>query len=87
MTDFDGFMEDMAEQVKEFSDLYGFEHDCHCKEDFEEGKVGLVSECYIGLTDDALTQCSKFKGKLAELERTLTNLRIQVTELGGEPRA
>lgn len=70
----------------EFQDLYGFEHNCRCAQDWIDGNTGLVSECYTKLCDDALTRCHEFKGQLAEAERTLVNLRLQVAELGGEPR-
>ena len=70
----------------EFEEMYGFEHNCHCAEDWMEGKTGLVSECYTELCDDALTQCHKYKGELAGRARELAVLRVQVAELGGEPR-
>jgi hypothetical protein len=70
----------------EFVEMYGFEHNCHCASDWVEGRTGLVAECYTELCDDALTQCHTFKGKIAELERTASVLRVQVGELGGEPR-
>lgn len=70
----------------EFEEMYGFEHDCHCASDWAEGRTGLVSECYTNLCDDALTQCHKYKGLLAQRDRELATLRVQVGELGGEPR-
>lgn len=70
----------------DFEDTYGFPHDCHCSSDWEEGKVQLCSECYMGMTEDALRTCHEFKGQIAGLERTSDALRIQVRELGGEPR-
>jgi hypothetical protein len=71
---------------EEFAELYGFDHDCHCAADWMEGRTGLVSECYTELCDDALTTCHRFKGELADAERKLGVLRVQIGELGGEAR-
>lgn len=71
---------------EEFEEMYGFTHDCHCAADWMEGRTGLISECYTELCDDALTQCHRFKGEIAGLQRSLGLLRAQVAELGGEPR-
>lgn len=79
-------LEALAENVLDFEDLYGFKHDCHCAEDWEEGNVGMVSECYRDMVNDALEHCYNQKGKIAELERHLDILRMQVAEHNDEPR-
>lgn len=92
MDDYARYLEESKTPSGEFEELYGFGHDCKCAKQwaaYAEGDtsgVGLVSECWMQLSDDALEQCHKFKGKIAELERTGANLRNQVVELGGEPR-
>jgi hypothetical protein len=70
----------------DFADLYGFEHDCHCAEDWKTGNTGMVSECYTQMCDDALNQCHLFKGEIAHLKRKVGVLRDQLREKGEEPR-
>ncbi len=70
----------------DFEALYGFSHNCRCSADWEEGNVGLVSECYTRMCDDALERCHAYKSEVAYLERKMATLRGQVVELGGEPR-
>ena len=83
---YEEFLDQIAEGISEFKDLYGFEHNCRCRQDWEEENVGLVSECYTKLCDDALEQCFKLKGQVADKDRKLDILRVQVSELGGEAR-
>lgn len=39
--------------------MYGFDHDCHCAQDYAEGKLAQVTECYLSLADDALDTCQR----------------------------
>lgn len=84
--DYREYLEASRTPSEEFEELYGFPHDCRCVQDWEEGNCGVVSNCFMQLSDDALDQCHHYKGKVAELERTAGILRTQVAELGGEPR-
>jgi hypothetical protein len=84
--DYAEYLDAVAENVEDFEELYGFSHDCHCKEDWDEGDVGIVSRCYTEMVNDALTQCNKFKGMTAEQDRIILLLQMQVRELGAEPR-
>ena len=68
-------LEDAA-NVIDFMDEYGFEHDCHCASDWDEGNVGLVSKCYTEMTEDALAACRKMKGELAEAKREIASLKL-----------
>lgn len=86
MDDYGKYLEATRTSSEEFEELYGFPHECHCAADWENGDCGIVSECYMGLSDDALAQCHKFKGELADVDRKADALRLQVAELGGEPR-
>jgi hypothetical protein len=46
-------------QRAQFKDMYGFDHDCHCAQDYTDGALAQVTECYLELTDDALETCAR----------------------------
>lgn len=78
-------IEDTTLSAAEFKELYGFEHNCHCLQDWHDTNLELVSKCYTELCDDALTTCHRFKGLVADLERRNTMLRVQIEALGVDP--
>ena len=47
-----------------FEAVYGFRHNCRCAQDYTEGNVGEVTECFMTLTDDALTACRRMQEEL-----------------------
>lgn len=71
---------DAAVNTIDFADMYGFEHNCRCAEDWAMGAVGTVSECYTKMTNDALEACMRMKGELAEKDRELASLRLQMLD-------
>lgn len=77
---------DEITNAEDFLDKYGFEHDCRCAKDWLEGNCGMVTECYCKMTDDALEACFRMKGELAGSKREADQLRLQVAELGEQPR-
>ena len=83
-------LDELVEQLdelpeKDFKDLYGFEHDCHCASDWKDGNTGMVSMCYTEMCDDALKRCHEYKGEVAHLKRKIGVLRDQVRAKGEEP--
>ena len=84
--DYAEYLERTKTPSEEFEEMYGFPHDCVCASDWETGNCGVVSECFMRLSDDALARCHKYKGEVADLERKMAVLRNQVSELDGEPR-
>lgn len=70
-----------------FLRTYGFEHDCRCAEDYEEGNVGYVSACWANMANDALGTCKELLEKNLELRSKIAQLRAQVTGLEAEPVA
>lgn len=71
---------DAAVNTVDFEDMYGFKHECRCAEDWIEGNVGTVSKCYTQMTNDALEACLRMKGELAEKDRELASLRLQMLD-------
>ena len=42
----------------EFADRYGFVHKCKCDQDYTEGNLVEVTECYANMTLEALDACA-----------------------------
>lgn len=79
------YLEGSKTPSEEFVEMYGFPHECHCSEDWLTGEVGVVANCWLQMSDDALEQCHKYKGELADRERKLAILRTQVASKGETP--
>ena len=47
-----------ADDREQFKRVYGFDHECTCAKDYSTGKVGQVTECFLGLASDALDGCA-----------------------------
>lgn len=75
-----------AKAEHEFADRYGFVHKCRCDQDFTEGKMVEVTECYANMTLEALDACAALyaENKLltAILSKAVTS-GINVTHIGG----
>lgn len=86
--EFGEYLTELTEMVNnsDFEDRYGFPHDCRCDADWQEGNVAMASVCFMKMAEDALDRCYRYKGEVAGLVREGEALRIQVRELGGEPR-
>lgn len=62
-----------------FLKTYGFEHDCHCAEDYEAGNVGMVSDCWAQMCNDALAKCAAQKTEIEGLKIAKAELEIQLS--------
>ena len=75
-----------AKAEHEFADRYGFVHKCRCDQDYVEGKMVEVTECYANMTLEALDACAALyaENKLltAILSKAVTG-GINVTHIGG----
>jgi hypothetical protein len=70
-----------AETREQFIEMYGFDHDCHCAQDYAEGKVSTVTECYLDLIDDAMETCAKLNWEKQTLEKAAGTLADLSTKL------
>ena len=48
----------------EWRAMYGFDHECSCATDVEEGKVRTVPACYLGAAADAFEELRRVRGFL-----------------------
>lgn len=60
-----------------FTEKYGFTHNCRCAEDWEEGNLGVVSVCYLGMVTDAMDTLADTREELKDVKRSLAKLRIE----------
>lgn len=60
-----------------FEDIYGFEHECRCAHDWNEGNLGVVSICYLEMCNDALDKLSETRRELSETKSELATLRLE----------
>lgn len=44
------------DSLSEWKALYGFDHECSCASDMEEGNVVTISRCYAGAADQAFDE-------------------------------
>jgi hypothetical protein len=72
--------QDALNDSDDFEELYGFTHDCHCAEDWEEGNLGIVSTCYLDMTKDALDTLKEMNEACKNMKATITQQRISLAE-------
>ena len=68
-----------AEVADEFEELYGFRHECRCDQDYTEGKVGEVTQCFASMVVDALATCAQLNYENKQL-RALADELVAVQE-------
>jgi hypothetical protein len=64
-------------EIDEFENTYGFRHDCRCDQDYTEGRVGEVPECFIEMVSLAMQTCREQKTKLDIYEGVVRALHLQ----------
>ena len=55
----------------QFSEEYGFDHECRCGQDYTAGNVTEVTACFVQLAYDALAACARMKEQIEDLEAEL----------------
>jgi hypothetical protein len=48
---------EFASNREKWLEMYGFDHECRCSQDYTEGKVGQVTQCFMRLMSQALARC------------------------------
>lgn len=72
-----------AEVADEFETIYGFRHDCRCDQDYTEGRIGEITECYAGMVVDALATCARLNyenKQLRSLTTTLMEVQVELND-------
>lgn len=63
---------------EEFTEKYGFEHNCTCAEDWSSGNLGVVAVCYLNMCREALDVLAATREENAGLREELAALRIEL---------
>jgi hypothetical protein len=74
---------EFADQREQFAEMYGFDHDCHCAQDYADGKMAEVTECYLSLTDDALEHSAQLTWENSTLQGMVNTLVAMNDDLMG----
>lgn len=64
----------------DFIERYGFKHDCRCAEDWNDGNLGVVSMCYLGMATDAMNTLADKIKEVKELNRDIARLKIELAD-------
>lgn len=82
---------EFAENREKWVRLYGFDHDCHCSQDYTDGSLGTVTKCFMQLTSQALARCAEatheikvYRAMLDELLAMNNDLVKMMDDLGHE---
>lgn len=71
---------DESTEVKDEADFlekYGFEHECHCAEDWASGNLGVVAVCYLNMCRDSLEVLAKTLQEKKEAQAELAALKLE----------
>lgn len=78
MQHFEAESQEFNEAEVEFTEKYGFVHNCRCDKDWEEGNLGVVSVCYLGMVTDALDTLATTREEVKDANRAIAKLRIEL---------
>lgn len=68
--------QDELNETDVFVETYGFEHNCRCADDWAEGNVGLVSNCYLGMTETAMENLAETRKELSKTKTELVEAKL-----------
>lgn len=69
---------------REWQAMYGFDHECSCATDMEEGKTVEVSLCYAEACDNAFTALRKARAFLYAITTSPSENATTLKALAGE---
>lgn len=80
---------EFAQDREQFQAIYGFDHDCHCSQDYTDGKLAEVTQCFLTLTSQALNRAAEatyenrvLSGLVEELFKVNNDLMYLMKENG-----
>lgn len=77
------------QQRAAFTQVYGFDHQCHCSQDYTSGRLKTVTECFMNLTNQAMQRSAeathelRLMGALVEELLKLNNDLVELFKVNG----
>lgn len=68
-----------------FFNTYGFKHECHCANDWDEGNVGVVSVCFLNMCTEAMDALKERIQEVRQLRAQNAQFRVALVEQGTNP--
>jgi len=50
---------EFAQEREAFRRIYGFDHDCHCSQDYTDGNTETVTKCFLTMTAQAMARSAQ----------------------------
>lgn len=72
--------QDAVNNSDDFRARFGFDHECHCADDWAIGNLGVVAVCYLNMCRDAMEHLASARRELAERDDEIAALRIQLAD-------
>ena len=72
--------QDAVNNSDDFRARFGFDHECHCADDWAVGNLGVVAVCYLNMCRDAMEHLATARQQLAERDDEIAALRIQLAD-------
>lgn len=72
--------QDAVNNSDDFRARFGFDHECHCADDWAAGNLGVVAVCYLNMCRDALEYLASARSELAQRDDEIAALRIELAD-------
>lgn len=72
--------QDAVNNSDDFRSRFGFDHECHCADDWAVGNLGVVAVCYLNMCRDAMEHLAAAQTALAAKDEEIAELRIKVAD-------
>lgn len=72
--------QDAVNNSDDFRARFGFDHECHCADDWAIGNLGVVAVCYLNMCRDAMEHLAVARAEIATKDDEIAELRIQVAD-------
>lgn len=72
--------QDAVNNSDDFRARFGFDHECHCADDWAVGNLGVVAVCYLNMCRDAMEHLASARQELAQRDDEIAALRIQLAD-------
>jgi hypothetical protein len=72
--------QDAVNNSDDFRARFGFDHECHCADDWSVGNLGVVAVCYLNMCRDAMEHLASARQEISQKDDEIAALRIQLAD-------